>query len=524
MVMIQQLFNALCSESVEPFLSTYMIACCGGKIILKDYKLQGKMEIVIERRWKCSVRNDTIHATSSSMSCQYCGCEAEHQSLVCSNVKVNSQSMLSRRNKCERWIPGRRLIVHTLVIFFGISAWIGVNGIFVQLPLLVNSAPEGWGLPAYLSVLVQAANIGPILYTLSRKYLPNFPETFWIWILLSMDIIAIGLLAFFHDRTSFYGSTEHSTAMFILVFFTALVSCTSSVLFMPYLRDFKEIYLVSYFIGEGLSGVLPSIVALIQGVGGNPECITDDDGKIIPAFGLLRYLPIVQSERINSKSKMFRETRNYDGDNTTSTITNEYNSEIENYNSELETTSATGAYEVSNPRSLSAIYKSYLFIIMGAICFLGHGFLPGIQSYSCLPYGNVAYHLTATLAHMANPAACFLALWTPVPSMRATSFLSIMSFMACSYVILLALKSPAPPMQGSEIGTALVVITWILLVGLISYIKLTITTIFRREAGAKSLFYTGIVMQIGSACGAILSFCFINYTNLFTAYTSCISV
>jgi riboflavin transporter 2 len=28
----------------------------------------------------------------------------------------------------------------------------------------------------------------------------------------------------------------------------------------------------SYLIGEGLSGFVPSIAALIQGVGGNPEC------------------------------------------------------------------------------------------------------------------------------------------------------------------------------------------------------------------------------------------------------------
>lgn len=35
---------------------------------------------------------------------------------------------------------------------------------------------------------------------------------------------------------------------------------------------FKEIYLNSYLIGEGLSGFLPAVVALIQGVGGNPTC------------------------------------------------------------------------------------------------------------------------------------------------------------------------------------------------------------------------------------------------------------
>ena len=34
----------------------------------------------------------------------------------------------------------------------------------------------------------------------------------------------------------------------------------------------RDIYLNSYLVGEGLSGFVPAIAALIQGVGGNPEC------------------------------------------------------------------------------------------------------------------------------------------------------------------------------------------------------------------------------------------------------------
>jgi hypothetical protein len=45
--------------------------------------------------------------------------------------------------------------------------------------------------------------------------------------------------------------------------------------FLPYFAlsfVFRETYLNSYLIGEGLSGFVPAIAALIQGVGGNPEC------------------------------------------------------------------------------------------------------------------------------------------------------------------------------------------------------------------------------------------------------------
>lgn len=51
-----------------------------------------------------------------------------------------------------------------------------------------------------------------------------------------------------------------------------MVDCSSRVLYLPFMSKFKEIYLTSFFIGEGLSGFVPSIFAIIQGVGGNPEC------------------------------------------------------------------------------------------------------------------------------------------------------------------------------------------------------------------------------------------------------------
>jgi len=79
-------------------------------------------------------------------------------------------------------------------------------------------------------------------------------------------------LAFFWDSTAYVGGEEHSVGLFTLLFFLSLVDCTSSVLFVPFMASFKPAYLNSYLIGEGLSGFVPAIAALIQGAGGNPEC------------------------------------------------------------------------------------------------------------------------------------------------------------------------------------------------------------------------------------------------------------
>lgn len=62
--------------------------------------------------------------------------------------------------------------------------------------------------------------------------------------------------------------------------------------------------------------------------------------------------------------------------------------------------------------------------------------------------------------------------------------------------------------------------TWVVLTGLVSYIKLSITSIFRYQGG-QSLVWIGAVSQAGSAVGAVISFCLVNMTGIFVAYQQC---
>ena len=47
--------------------------------------------------------------------------------------------------------PLRRAVVYVLVIVFAMASWIDINGVWVELPLLVPKLPEGWGLPSYMA-------------------------------------------------------------------------------------------------------------------------------------------------------------------------------------------------------------------------------------------------------------------------------------------------------------------------------------------------------------------------------------
>lgn len=167
----------------------------------------------------------------------------------------------------------RKLYVDFLAIFFGISSWISINGLWVELPLLVDRLPESWSLASYLSIIVQFANLGPLTVGVLRWTCQEKIPMAWIIVaLLILGSASSTLLVSFWHKTSVIGGVDHSTALFVLVFFLSLVDCTSSVLFLPFMGVFKELYLNSYLIGEGLSGFIPSIAALAQGVGGNPYC------------------------------------------------------------------------------------------------------------------------------------------------------------------------------------------------------------------------------------------------------------
>ncbi len=52
-----------------------------------------------------------------------------------------------------------------------------------------------------------------------------------------------------------------------------MVDCSTRVLYPPSMSRFHPKYLVSYFVGESLSGLVPGLLALAQGVGGTPECV-----------------------------------------------------------------------------------------------------------------------------------------------------------------------------------------------------------------------------------------------------------
>lgn len=451
----------------------------------------------------------------------------------------------------------RNIFVDILAILFGVSSWIGVTSTYLQLPLLVPSAPEGWSLPSYIVITVQIANIGSFAYVLYQKYSPKkIDDGFLIYLTLAIGCIAAICMAFFYHHTVEIAGTPYSVFLLLFTLMFALVGCLSSVLFMPYMGRFRECYLVSYMFGMGLNGFVSSVIALIQGVGGPPECIPSNttQGEFIeyyppPLFGIGLYFGFVFGILVLSTIAfiLLNNLRTCKKEYAAGTIGmgNEYHYDHKDENDE------TKKHIPDDVLNLSTFNYIFLMAAVVGLSGLGNGLLPGLMSYSCLPYGNQIYHLAVTLGAIANPCAGFIAMFVPHTSIRVIRLLSFVGSILAIYQFLIALQSPDPILKNTVLGEVFIVSTiylpitnlfyydnlnveqilmnfplcfqvasWTIFTCIINYMKLSIVSIFRYQEG-RSLVWVGTVNQMSSAIGATISFVLVNYTNIFVAAKTC---
>uniref|UniRef100_A0A803JIJ2 Riboflavin transporter n=1 Tax=Xenopus tropicalis TaxID=8364 RepID=A0A803JIJ2_XENTR len=388
------------------------------------------------------------------------------------------------------------LVLHILACIFGTGAWVAINGLWVELPLIVNDLPEGWYLPSYLTIIIQLANIGPLVVTLMHKFKPGWlNEIATIYTIIVLGIVASFLLAFFWRETTWVGGELHSTGFLVLTFFLSLVDCTSSVTFLPFMMKLETQYLTSYFVGEGLSGFIPGLLSLIQGVG-IVTCVnvtqSDNGTQTISrsSYGAdqleTQYLPANYSvqvflfllcammafclvafyslTRISSKQLLLQSSTTLFHSSSTINSTNPPGTPPGTLELTESKQGDTSAPTMDNPlrtecntQEISYGQYALIYFLTAWVNALTNGVLPSVQTYSCMPYGNLAYHLSAAVGSMANPLACLIAMFLPCQSLLALVLLSVIGTGFGTYNMVSAVQSPCPVLQGSDWGVALIV-------------------------------------------------------------------
>ncbi|XP_012866231.1 PREDICTED: solute carrier family 52, riboflavin transporter, member 3 isoform X2 [Dipodomys ordii] len=406
------------------------------------------------------------------------------------------------------------LHVHLLVCVFGMGSWVAINGLWVELPLLVTELPEGWYLPSYLTVVIQLANVGPLLVTVLHRFRPGcLSEVPIIFAILGVGTISCILFAFLWNMTSWVMGGRHSIAFIILTFFLALVDCTSSVTFLPFMSRLPTYYLTTFFVGEGFSGLLPALVALIQGSGISTCVNVTADATLSPGT--------TRETRITQRQPGGRHGSIEDLLQSQITLHSIRPREEVDLGSPGPGDSSKGGEPLEQKAALlRPAQLAFIYTVVAFVNALTNGVLPSVQTYSCLPYGPVAYHLAATLSSVASPLACFLSIFLPTRSLLTLGALTLLGTGFGAYNMAMAVLSPCPLLQGHWGGEVLIVLSWVLFTAFLSYIKVMLGVILR-DRSHSALVWCGAAVQLGSLVGALLMFPLVNVLRLFATADYC---
>ncbi|XP_061591282.1 solute carrier family 52, riboflavin transporter, member 3-A [Cololabis saira] len=439
------------------------------------------------------------------------------------------------------------LLVHLLACAFGLGSWVAVNGLWVELPLIVNALPEGWEIPSYLTILIQMANLGPLLVTLTHKLCPGrLNERAVIYFILCLGIVSCILLAFFWDKTTVVAGASHSTAFFIITFFLSLVDCTSSVTFLPFMMQLPAKYITTFYIGEGLSGFIPGVVALAQGVGIS-KCVNSSQTSENHTYGdtwslQTEYLPpnfttevfffflaammclsLAAFVALNRLPRTFELSTENLVQDVVASVSSGLDNPGARTDGEVEKSPEQGTAErrrlLAYPKH--SVYElTYIYFLVVWINAATNGLLPSVQTYSCMPYGNLAYHLSAALSSVANPVACTIAMFFQNRSLIFLGSLTVLGTGFGSYNMAMAAMSPCPLLHGSAAGEAVIVLSWLLFTGTLSYVKVMVGVILRDRSHSALVWY-GAAGQTGSLVGSVTMFPLVNVLKLFKSGDLC---
>ena len=355
------------------------------------------------------VNNEVSYNKKKNITSSKYKAPARLTAMVSSEITVKS-----RLKRCFARSSNISWPTYLLVLVFGLGSWIAVNGLWVELPVIVKHAPEKWNLPSYLTVIIQLANIGPVVYAVGNHFASKaVHEKSATIFVVSLGALACVLLAFYWDKTSYIGGVEHSTALLTLSFCLAIVDCTSSVVFLTFMAFFPSRYLTALFLGETFSGLLPAFVALGQGINdvskrhansSNGTVIDDKSASgmrfgpkdffcflfammvlCLLAFLGLNYLPMAKKQHVRPISQIPSQENFVD--DTKPLLPNSQRDSSSRTERVLEDLHIIGNATLRQQQII------YLLCIQAWINCLSNGVLPSIQTYASEPYGEKTYHL-----------------------------------------------------------------------------------------------------------------------------------
>ena len=276
--------------------------------------------------------------------------------------------------------------------------------------------------------------------------------------LFFIGLISGVVMALFWDKTYTIFGKERSVVFLSCVFCLAILDCTCTIAFLTYIGSFKGNYVTALYIGEGISSLLPSLFALAQGTGddqGDSSCYSTLSSNYslnatanraeslaqprfsvsvyfwllfgilvvsFCAFLVLDFWPSFQKEKKNykkqTKNKIVKDKKDVmiilNREVSENLLHEKRNNEDDDDDDEFylePTTNESNLQKRGSKVSMKrrqSFDKFFLLVLITLVSFFIYGFLPGLSSYSAMPYGSNIMHFCSTLSNIFNINQIFL--------------------------------------------------------------------------------------------------------------------
>ncbi|UJR17914.1 hypothetical protein I4U23_004813 [Adineta vaga] len=456
--------------------------------------------------------------------------------------------MQEHKKSKENLTQSRKILRYALFLLFGIGTWLNLNGIWIQLPLLIPRLSEGWGLSPQLGMASNVANIGPLIIVLIR-YLTKQSSVYEVPSICVIYLVGITVpivLSFTWFNQVYFLGTTRSLYLLVLSFFLALVNCTSSVTYLPFVNRFDSKWLNIYFAGESLSSLIPALLGLAQGVGKKAECIQSTDNPLIlterhypPRFSieiymyclsiimLLSFVAFLFLWRTQPKQKKTvkrdepvqevllneKEQEQVQVQLQEIFLNEKEQEQVQVQLQEIflnEKEQEQVQVEVVNTQEKKFTKQTiiYLFIILWTSILL-IGCIPSINSYSLNPYGAATFHYVIILCQCCYPFVSLIS--TLFPKLFQVSTIGIIvstlsGTLAFIYICFTAFLSPCSPFVEETYGKYIVAVMWLLVYLIFYYERIALGNYLNKTSGHRGLFWYGFLTQAGAFTGALTVF------------------
>jgi len=295
-----------------------------------------------------------------------------------------------------------------------------------------------------------------------------------------------------------FGATR-SVALLLLTFVAALADCTSSVLFWRFVSSFRSVHISALSAGEGLSGVLASGLAWVQGASQEQPRFSASVYFLVlaalmcasaAAFYLLLTTRLVDSQRIVDRPE-------------------------ERPGSEEASRSLNPASDRPGAKAAGLVGLLAQLAWLNA---MQNGVMVSCLSLAAKPYGRSTLQVAQTASLFVDPLSAAAGFRVPVGA-RGLFAINVVVTALSAYTLATSLDSVAPPLLESGGGDLLVCLTLVHR-ALTAYSKMRANVLLRGEghpsAEAQSrMVLAGVATQSGAFLGAGTMFVLINFTAAF---------